>query len=430
MSEVIAKARTAALKLAPTLRIDPEIVNDGYGIVLSVFGEDWLKGVCQPQRMSPLPFARHPIGSCLVTPRENQVIKLLELAEYLTFAAEDPNFDTLVEGLKEDFASTRLQLAFGHRFARAGANDVRFEPPAAGGRIGDISFRVADNLFMTECTITRREQKGESAKELTRICQEAVNLFKGEFPVTSVAIQLEEPPSADLRKAIVSELRKMRSELYGGGYVPPGASVYSTVRGTKVSVGRSEKAPAGEQSRLAVHPDFLIPDAQPAQFIRVGLAPRSVLKEVNPNLTFPTGSHVAVWFSEELQYERSLERDLEEPIARLTKKLKRKLKQTRREGATGRVLVAQTWIYGQLGRADEEHIAGLHRRLFKQHEDVACVLIVGRPWDRASKRFRYEIQPLLAEETDLLPAPFVEQLVRLEHEHAIPAIVDSSRLPE
>jgi hypothetical protein len=78
--------------------------------------------------------------------------------------------------------------------------------------------------------------------------------------------------------------------------------------------------------------------------------------------------------------------------------MRRKLRQTKRDDATGRLLVVRSWIAHEFERADAEAVGGFKRRLVEQHARVAGVLVVGRTWAAGAWRHRYLAHPVVASE--------------------------------
>jgi hypothetical protein len=54
----------------------------------------------EAMRAVPLPFSRHPLGDRLKMPGPEQLVEVVELVEYLKFAANSKAFPELIRGLK------------------------------------------------------------------------------------------------------------------------------------------------------------------------------------------------------------------------------------------------------------------------------------------------------------------------------------------
>lgn len=146
--------RARGILLAPRMRVDPLSINESVGVLVGSFGGDQLREIVGGEdRASPYHLVSHPVGSAIRAPHEDGIARVLEITEYLKFAAASPEFATLVSGLRYQFEATRLQLAMGVRLNRAGATRVEFEPPVLGGRRGDISFIHDDYGYIAECFV-------------------------------------------------------------------------------------------------------------------------------------------------------------------------------------------------------------------------------------------------------------------------------------
>jgi hypothetical protein len=105
--------RLRGLRRASALGFAPEDVNEAAAIIANVFGDRWLADACQRKQVIAMPTLGHPIGELLAPPGDPQIVGLLELVEYLKFAASSPVFDDLINGLKAQYGPTFLQLAMG-----------------------------------------------------------------------------------------------------------------------------------------------------------------------------------------------------------------------------------------------------------------------------------------------------------------------------
>src|SRR6185312_7403011 len=192
----LAEWQLAGLKYARELRVNPESVNEAVGVVRSVFGDAWIEDACARDAGTALPFRAHVIGNLLVPAGDSQVLDLLELVHYIKSAAPSPAFGDLVAGLKAQYGPTFLQMAFGYRFQRAGAEDVCFEPPVLGGRRGDIGFRLGNTDFVAECYIPRNKRLTEEAFWLLQKCLELRGETDRRPAVLAISIKLKSTPTS------------------------------------------------------------------------------------------------------------------------------------------------------------------------------------------------------------------------------------------
>lgn len=268
-----------------------------------------------------------------------------------------------------------------------GARNVHLEPPAAGGRAGDIGFEWSGIPFIAECYAPTVAKGGEGTDEELRLTNDVMHLFEGRTDAISVAIKLARPLVAPHRKALVSAV-------YGATKGSVRTSHLIELNGTTVSVAPTRWVGPGVSSCLVLHVDFKA-DGEPDTFTRVSYGGREkVFSILGPPPVGETGSHVAVWFDEETRAHRTIKKPLGPELARLATKTERKLSQTRREDAPARLLIVRTWIAHEFGRAEAADVGALARRLIDQHERVAGVLIVARRWDSGTSRHRYFIHPI------------------------------------
>ena len=413
-----------ALQRAANLRVDPAAINEAVGTLAAVFGDAWLAEACGRDPAHPLPFRRHPVGNFLLPAGEDQVATALELVEYLKFASGSPAFATLVDGLRAQYGTTFLQLAFGFRFARAGATNVTFEPAVRGGRRGDIACSVDGRPIVAECYIPR---VAPHSLEVDWLLQNCLELRHGLRPgVLSIAIKLKKTPTAIERKTVVRLVREFSREIdenITAGRLTDDTR-YAETDAALISVARTAQVGPGQDSLGRVHARF--PDLrgrQPRAFGRIAVGDTSVLK--NPELLakgHPTRDCVAVWLSDADEEAQSLNKDLDEPLDLLGRKLEGKLAQTKLDADTGRVLIVSSWMTAQLHRARRETMDRLRARLFTKHAGVAGLLMVMRTFRHDPPRHRYKITPILPDGADALPQGFLDELLRVERDQSVPPL--------
>lgn len=370
---------------AHRLRYLPELVNEAIAILRATFGEDWLAVEGDSSLTGGL--RRHPIRDALNLAGDTQILDVMELCTYLRDVPGASN-PLVLANLKASFGDTMPQLAFAYRLARAGAARVHLEPPASGGRFGDIGFEWHGMPFLAECYAPTVARRGDHPNEEVRLTTDVLRLFDGREDAIAVAIKLTKPLTASQRKAIAHAVYDTvrRKQLAG--------ATLREVDGDLVSIAPTEWVGAGEDSRLVTHHHF---DAvgQADQFARVSYVDRT---EAFAILGAPpvgeTGSCVAVWVDAATRAERSMAKPLGPELERLSVKTERKLRQTRREDDPNRLLVVRSWIAHQFQRASATEIDWVRRRLVDGHERVVGVLIVGRTWRSRESRHSYLIHPI------------------------------------
>src|SRR2546422_881519 len=327
----LAAWQVRALGHASAMRVDPAAIKEAVGVLSTVFGDAWLAEACRRDKAYPLPLRRHPVGNFLVPAGEDQVASVLELVQYLKFAANSPAFSTLVDGLKAQYGTTFLQLAFGFRFARAGATNVAFEPTVEAGRRGDIACHASGRPIVAECFIPRVKPHSLEVEWLMNQC---LALRSGVRPcVLSIAIKLKKTPTAVERKTIVRFVRELSQQIeanVAAGRIDDDTR-HEETGAAYISVARTVAVGPGVYSQGRQHVRF--PDQrgrQPFTFGRIGVTTAAALKD---DAVLPRGhetrDHVAVWLSDADEEAHSLHKDLDEPLDLLGAKLEKKLAQAK-----------------------------------------------------------------------------------------------------
>lgn len=384
--------RIRALSMAREVGVAPEAVNEAIAVVRHAFGDEWLAEITARRTLgTPYPFRDHPIGGMITTAGMVQVVELLELSEYLKFAAASPEYPAIVANLKAQYGKTIPQLAFAYRFRQGGADNVTLEPPAADGRSADVGFEYGGREYMVECFVpsgsSGPRDSYEQVQWLTQQVMEAVSDL--ETPV-SVAVVLREPMDAADRKDLVRLIRKASMEVQGpigrAGYTP--LTFESPV--AHISVGATVRVGPDEQSQFNVPAGFVDLDEQPDVFVRSQLANRSeVFRAQNQVIRGSYGSHIAVWRSEEERAVTSLDGPVGEPLRRLAKKVKDKVPQTKAGTGARGVLIVQTWLAEATERATAEEMAEFERQTIEQHSGLDAVVLILRHWSEEHRRFVY-----------------------------------------
>lgn len=403
------------------MRVDPPLINEAVGTLQTVFGDVWLAEACKPDRGLSIPFRRHPIGNLLAPPGSNQVAAILELVEYIKHAAPSSAFGMLVDGLKHQYGPTFLQLAFGYRLVRTGATTLVFEPPVQGGLRGDLGCDIAGRPIIAECFIPRVANPTAEAHWLLTQC---MNLRDGlRDAVISIAIKLKTMPASEQRKTLVRLVREACEKVDANVVAGRGeVAFYIETDAAHISVGQTIPAGPREFSKGRQHPNFPDNLGQPFIFARVGVVPEADLKkEAVVGGGYETRDHVAIWLSDEDMEKQSLNKDLDASLDNLGTKLERKLPQTKVDERTGRLLIVNSWITGQLHRASENSLSRLRDRLFRKHVGVAGLLMVAHNYQPQVMRHNYDIEPLLPAGPQALPEGFVQEMSRLEADQRIPA---------
>src|SRR5262249_6168077 len=143
-------------------------------ILFGALGTEWLDRVAEDVPPStPLPITRHHIGHIISVAGEAQVIEALELAISIETLYDVPGIDAVISQLRTDgqYWQTLCHLTVASRLRRAGARELRLEPPAAEGQLSDISFVVGTTGYQAECYRPTYSTKGDAKNEMMRLGQ-------------------------------------------------------------------------------------------------------------------------------------------------------------------------------------------------------------------------------------------------------------------
>lgn len=408
--------RARGILLAPGMRVDPSSINESVAVLVGSFGDDQLRAIVHGEdRASPYHLVSHPVGSAIRAPHEDGIARVLEIAEYLKFAAPSPDFATLVSGLRHQFDTTRLQLAMGLRLERADATRVEFEPLVLGGRRGDISFIYDDYGYIAECFVPGPvKHRGNEVEWLTK---QVVEGLPRDFPI-AVGVRLERLPKADERTRIVRTIHELANDIVISDTADEGrGSRIATLKGAVVSVCRTVTVGPAEPFAFRSHPTFES-FTEPDVVVGARLAPKAaVFRTENPSYEGDGSHNIAVWLPDEYS---GFPTDLAPTLEHLTPKLKRKLAQTKHPDHPGRVLFVEHWLEGHLNRASEEALTRMSRALFDDHKGIEGVVLCGRLFDDQQFRMKYAYRPLYPRGASGRFESLIDEVIRLEEEVLIP----------
>lgn len=127
---------------------------EALAIIKGAFSESWLRDqVTAEEKGTAIQSSRHPLARLILLPGKNQIPRVLELALYLRDLYAVANLDQVIQQLKSasDFENTWIQLAYGYRFHKIGASNLKFEPDVDQGRKADIIFKFEAHTYLVEC---------------------------------------------------------------------------------------------------------------------------------------------------------------------------------------------------------------------------------------------------------------------------------------
>ena len=343
--------------------------------MVQTLGEEWLRAECA--RALPVMHQLdrgHDIVSAFRTGDEGSVVRVLELALYLKHLAKCPGFDEVVPQLRNDLESTRLQLAYAYRIHLHGPQ-VRLEPPAVGGRKGDISFRWAGRDYQVECYARRR--KPDPLQDFFSFSLGRI-LSAGTCQARKLRllVRFNRAPGDQERLALEAKVQELCRAVQPSGRAE-WADALATVEIHDIS----------EEPELDFLPSGLPNDNGPYSDARAIISGSDVpVADLTPplrqRLLRANGTRLLVW------YPPGPPQGHRERMSDLADRIERKLAQTRSESGRARRLVIV-----QLERGREREVwhqallRGVAARI-RRHVDVAGMLVcahVRGPKDR----FRY-----------------------------------------
>jgi hypothetical protein len=408
-----------ALLLAPRLGFNIESVNEALGILRSVFGEAWLQAALSDMYTAkPFIEHRHPLGAALSVGGVPQVALVLEVAAYLRDLCATSGLTGTVDGLRAQFDSALLQLAFAYRFGKIGGKAIELEPSAAGGRNGDIALSYGGRRYMVECYSSR--DRSTSIEECERLARRVLKTLEPRSSAYSVCVALHLMPSPMQRKALGRRISQMADEVDAMAKERP--EDFGVVHGSgpeaEVSVMRWvwRRIDGFPERPVAARSEDFSKTADDWDFCaRSDLVQASrVLAVQDQAFVGRSGSQVALWLPPEVAAERSLQQDLAAPLARLADRTEHKLAQTRTVSEDPRLMIVNSWVTGQLHRAGAELVERMKTRLVDSHRGIEAVVLVLRGWHEQLGRYGFTIVPLVRRDASAETCEMLAALARLE----------------
>ncbi len=402
--------RLCALELARDLGLTTAFVDEHINIFVSAIGADWLATASTDMPPGiPIPFPRHPLGHIVSTAGPEQVAEALELGEYLRALHAAPNIASVLTALKAQYYQTLLQLAFGSRFRRTGAQDLVLEPPAAEGRLSDLSFKYEGRRYRAECFRPTYKTKVEVVYELARLAQDCLEIARGYPVVLSIAIDLNEKPTVAGRRELVSAVNDASRQVAENTSQKP--ETFPTVLMTgpigTVSVTRAVATQLGGRRIVLRHPSFPHTGDDWDYFARAGVGEVAAASGIHGTVEGMDGlSHFAVWLPPGLHRADQSKEDPDVSLERLGRKIESKLGQARSTTGEHRFLVVDAWQTRLLDGLPERG-ERLRRKVVESHQGVAGLLMVRREWKSDLGRHGYHIVPFLRDKEPRLPDSLV-----------------------
>ena len=419
-NDILTKWRLRALSSAAQINFDPILVNETAGILKAIFDKQWLANSIETKYPAvPFPFRQHHIGAALHTAGENQIIEMLELAEYIKYAKSSSVFDILVDGIRSKYDSTLLQLAFAYRFSRIHKVDVEFEPRAKNMHVGDIILKTTNSTFMGECYVPKPSTDITGKLEVRWLIKKALEAVQDHSYVVSICVDLISLPNASQRKEIVNIIKKLADEIEKISYTPTAypPTRFISMEIANISVGRPFSVEAQKDYSCVSSPQFPKKNTPDILLGILSVPENKAFSVVNPSFDGPRSHHIAIWLPPE---HSGFPKDLSMTIQELIGKLKKKFPQTKRDDTSGRFLIVEHWLAEHFARVKTEDIEQLRHNFYELHTGVVGVLFVLRKYDQIKKRYDYTINPMLPKNIDAEFKVLLNQLLTQETDICIP----------
>lgn len=418
--DILEKWNLRALSLAAKMNYDPALPIETAGILKTLFGEQWLTQSTDTKYPAvPFPHRQHPIGSALHIAGENQIIEMLELAEYIKFAKSSTVFGVLVNGIRAKYDSTLLQLAFAYRFSCTHKLDVEFEPPAKNMHVGDIMLKTTNSTFMCECYNPKPSTDITGTLEVEWLINKALEAVREHSYVVSICVDLISLPNPLQRKEIVNIIKKFADEIENISYIPPAypPSRFISTEIANISVGRSLPVEAPNDYICVPSPQFPKKNEPDILLGICSMPENKAFGFINPSFDGLRSHHIAIWSPPE---HRGFPEDLSATIQKLISKLKKKFRQTKRNDTPGRLLIVEHWLAEHFTRVKIEDMEQLRHNFFELHTGIVGILFVSRKYNEKKNRYDYLINPMLPKNIDAEFKVLLDQLLTQETNIYIP----------
>jgi hypothetical protein len=350
---------------------------------------------------------RHRLLRMLSSPKDAglAISELAEVGLYLGAFASDSQIRACVDGLRNDYESTLLQLAMAYRLRAAGCTTVHLEPETARGR-ADVAFTYDGIPFVAECY---RLSKGFS--DYFAEAQHA--LYEGLLELVppgrkySFTVVIGRVPTFGTFRKIIARFREIVTEMASTpNLFPTGHRFGEHVLGLEDITG-AEEDPDLTVSQHGTPQTRRYDDAD-ALFVRE-LARASnafeALDEPYCERVFLT--RVFVWKKFENPKPKK-------PDDVLLAKLSTKLKQTKaKQGKVGRILFVE-YPFGLFIKARKpESLRHIQQKAISQFEDFSALVVMERRAGRTN-RFCYESAILQGRQVNAIPQSLVDRLSIVE----------------
>ena len=397
-------ARLSALSAARALNVTHEAINEAFGVLMTVFGADWLNGAAEDvPRGRALPFRRHPIGDLISTAGVLQLAELVELGEYLASLAGVPEMGDVVGALKSSYRQTFFQLALASLAKRAGARIERLEPASEGGRLADIDATIGTKPVRIECFRPTFDTPDDN--DWYFLAQQVLEVLNEAPMVLSAAIDVRSRLEPGVRREVVNLVRQLvRDVVERSKSTSDFPAILARGDSAVVSVARGLPVQPGTPPKYIAAGGFPRDGEKPHLFLRASYGTRSEMTGIGGTLGSGHGlSHVALWRPADHEPGSGKSRTVDKELERVGRKLESKLSQARTPDARERVMAVDSWTTRDLHKGAPDAATRLKRKIVDSHRDVAGILLMRREPLRAGSAHEYLLLPLLRDEQALDP---------------------------
>lgn len=351
-------------------------IGEAAQIVRTAFTPEWLQNVFDRgySKHSMVPQAPHHLDTLFCVAGASQISELLELATYLKCLCRTKNLDTVIQVMKDNYATGLLQLGYAYRLHRAGATNIELEPGTGRGK-SDIYFEYDTRPYLTECYVPMRSNLPRSVDNLVK-CREMISRACNECPENlRVCIRLKESISVKQGNDLGYRLSRIIRSL---------TSPY--VIKLEEEIAECEVRPIlpgdeGDLSRVEGLGDLA---TRPDVVFDLYSVPQSDIAKLRAGKDFRRreGGRLLFWSPTDEKQELTDDEYIED----LKKKLSKKLGQAKREqDRPGRIVMAElTWFTEDKDRCLRIG-QQLQRRLVPKHQDLAAIFLVQRTWTTMSR---------------------------------------------
>ncbi len=395
--------RSRAMKFADGLGVTSSQVNEALGIIVTAFGNDWLRATCGRKYSSAF-LPRHPFTSMFNTASESAIIEVMEIAAYLKALYQIPSLGALITNLKarEQYDGALMHLAFAYRFLKAGGRGMVLEPDVDRGRKGDIYFEL-DDKFLVECFRERFPEQEVMGPAATRLLHDLLGAANWHKLRVRLCIRVKSSPDMEVLKHIDTAARNAIEIAKSSGSADvddPLFQISMVPMPDPQMRGKFDQQWNGGAS------------IGPADFGMDSVAiPRQLIGQVRDGVDVQgeAGSCGLWWWPSDFK--------IPEPATRVkafATKISDKLSQTKRASDNPKRIVVAAAFEARLDEPTSKLIMkAVQHAVVPKHKDVACIILNCRVW-LAKHRYGYAATILQGNTAQVFSDRLTQEFNRIE----------------